>query len=239
MHFTRSVNRETDIKTGFLEFRFWPEPILFPARAVSFVSKEKEIMRKFAAFLTVAAILGFATASHHSGDVKTPKVLNFKMKGIDGKEIDLSQYKGKVVLFVNVASKCGLTPSTRGCSALRKVSRTRASSSSASRPTSSAAKSPATMRKSPNSARRNTTLPFPMLSKVVVKGEGHRRSTVLDLEGNQSQIRRRDRVELHQVPRQPRWRDWSTASSPGSPPIRPISSKRHRSRIGQEVTLAN
>lgn len=36
--------------------------------------------------------------------------LDFKLKSIDGKEMDLSQYKGKAVLLVNVASKCGLTP---------------------------------------------------------------------------------------------------------------------------------
>lgn len=41
---------------------------------------------------------------------KTPAALDFKMKSLDGKEIDLSQYLGKVVLVVNVASKCGLTP---------------------------------------------------------------------------------------------------------------------------------
>ena len=36
--------------------------------------------------------------------------LEFKLKDIDGKDVDLSKYKGKVVLMVNVASKCGLTP---------------------------------------------------------------------------------------------------------------------------------
>jgi glutathione peroxidase len=35
--------------------------------------------------------------------------LQFKLKDIDGKDLDLAQYKGKVVLLVNVASKCGLT----------------------------------------------------------------------------------------------------------------------------------
>lgn len=35
---------------------------------------------------------------------------DFKVKDIDNKEFDLSQLKGKKVLVVNVASKCGLTP---------------------------------------------------------------------------------------------------------------------------------
>ena len=36
--------------------------------------------------------------------------LDFTVKTIDGKEQNLSQYKGKVVMIVNVASKCGYTP---------------------------------------------------------------------------------------------------------------------------------
>ena len=35
---------------------------------------------------------------------------SFKMKDIDGNEIDFKQYKGKKALLVNVASECGYTP---------------------------------------------------------------------------------------------------------------------------------
>jgi len=37
------------------------------------------------------------------------QVLGFTMKAIDGKDVNLSEYKGKVVLMVNVASNCGYT----------------------------------------------------------------------------------------------------------------------------------
>jgi len=36
--------------------------------------------------------------------------LDFTASGLDGKDVDLSRWRGKVVLVVNVASKCGLTP---------------------------------------------------------------------------------------------------------------------------------
>jgi glutathione peroxidase len=37
-------------------------------------------------------------------------VYEFKVSGLDGKTIDLSTFKGKKILIVNTASKCGFTP---------------------------------------------------------------------------------------------------------------------------------
>lgn len=37
-------------------------------------------------------------------------IYDFKMKSLDGKEIDFSKFKGKNLLIVNTASKCGYTP---------------------------------------------------------------------------------------------------------------------------------
>lgn len=42
--------------------------------------------------------------------MSVPSVYDFKMTSIDGDQIDFAKYKGKTLLIVNVASKCGYTP---------------------------------------------------------------------------------------------------------------------------------
>jgi glutathione peroxidase len=52
-------------------------------------------------------------------DQKTaPKALDFKMKTLAGKDVHLDKYRGNVVLIVNVASECGLTPQYKELQAL-------------------------------------------------------------------------------------------------------------------------
>src|SRR5262249_50547015 len=70
--------------------------------------------------LSAAALFAVAAASvglAEDRSVKAKSVLDFKVKDIDGKEVDLSQYKGDVLLIVNVASKCGYTPQYKGLEA--------------------------------------------------------------------------------------------------------------------------
>jgi len=53
-----------------------------------------------------------------AGDSPASSILDFTMKSIDGKDVPLSTYKGKVLLIVNVASRCGFTPQYAGLEAL-------------------------------------------------------------------------------------------------------------------------
>lgn len=42
------------------------------------------------------------------------ELYNFKVKNINGEDVSLEDYKGKVLLIVNTASKCGFTPQYKG-----------------------------------------------------------------------------------------------------------------------------
>ncbi len=61
---------------------------------------------KYLAIFTMVVIL-------NAGEKKM-SIYDFNVNSIDGKSISMGQYKGKVLLIVNVASKCGFTPQYEG-----------------------------------------------------------------------------------------------------------------------------
>ena len=70
-------------------------------------------MSKHALLLLIAvvAIPGCSASNANEQEaLKVSKPLSFTMKSLNGEDVDLSKYEGKVVIIVNVASKCGLTP---------------------------------------------------------------------------------------------------------------------------------
>jgi len=60
----------------------------------------------------------YNAGSEGANNMSEKSVLDFTMKNIDGKETKLSDYRGKVLLLVNVASQCGYTPQYEGLQAV-------------------------------------------------------------------------------------------------------------------------
>jgi glutathione peroxidase len=63
--------------------------------------------------------LAAAAACLQTLAVSGSPLYDIPLKDIDGKDTSLAQYKGKVLLIVNVASKCGLTPQYSALQALQ------------------------------------------------------------------------------------------------------------------------
>jgi glutathione peroxidase len=67
--------------------------------------------------LAGAAVVSVAALSRANDKPEAPvanSIYDFTLKDIDGKDASLAQYRGKVVLLVNVASRCGYTPQYEG-----------------------------------------------------------------------------------------------------------------------------
>ena len=68
--------------------------------------------------LLILATLAMLMFTGCNNSKTTQSIYDISVKDINGKDVQLSAYKGKVLLIVNVASKCGLTPQYEGLEAL-------------------------------------------------------------------------------------------------------------------------
>ncbi len=92
-------------------------------------------MNKFAFLLGISALVIVTACSSSAAEQQTThkekakvstvpaqvlaqSIHDFTLKSIDGQEVKLADYKGKVALLVNVASRCGYTPQYEGLQAI-------------------------------------------------------------------------------------------------------------------------
>src|SRR5437764_8777133 len=98
--------------------------------------------------------------------------LDFTLNSIDGKPTPLSDYKGKVVLIVNVASKCGYTPQYEGLESLYRKYKDRGFKVLAFPANEFGKQEPGTDAQIKQFCKTKYDVTFPVFSKIVVKGEG-------------------------------------------------------------------
>lgn len=101
-----------------------------------------------------------------------PAVLGFTMDSIDGQPVELSKYHGRVVLIVNVASKCGLTPQYKALEALHEKFGEKGLSVLGFPANEFGRQEPGTNDEIKDFCTSNFGVKFDMFAKVVVKGDG-------------------------------------------------------------------
>ena len=123
-------------------------------------------MRLFASLLTLA----LTAMTLHADPVTS--LYDLKVHSLDGKPVDLGQYRGHVVLVVNVASKCGFTPQYAGLEKLYTERQAQGFVILGFPANDFGHQEPGTPEEIATFCSSKYQVTFPMFEKVVTKGEG-------------------------------------------------------------------
>ena len=128
---------------------------------------------KLPIILSVLAIIG-AIPVAVTAIAKNPaekSIYDFKVANIDGRPVSLGKYKGKVLLVVNVASKCGYTPQYEALEAVYKTRKKQGVEILGFPANNFGAQEPGTNTEIKEFCTSKFGVTFPMFSKISVKGE--------------------------------------------------------------------
>ena len=97
-------------------------------------------------------------------------VYDFSAKTLEGKDVSLADYRGQVLLIVNTASKCGLTPQYEGLEALYKSAKDRGLTILGFPCNQFGAQEPGTAEEIGRFCSLTYDVTFPMMAKIDVNG---------------------------------------------------------------------
>ena len=120
---------------------------------------------KLGNYLPFGVLLIMATTLFAAGGV-----YSFTLNSIDGKPAPLADYKGKVVLMVNVASQCGYTPQYSALEAIYEKYKDQGFVILGFPANNFGAQEPGTNEEIKTFCTRKYSVTFPMYSKISVKG---------------------------------------------------------------------
>ena len=121
-------------------------------------------MRKLILAMMMCAAAGALQA-------RAASIYDFTISSIDGQQVRLESYKGKVVLLVNVASKCGFTPQYAALEAVYEKYKDRGLVIVGIPANNFAQQEPGTNEEIKTFCTRKYNVSFPMMAKVSVKGD--------------------------------------------------------------------
>lgn len=99
-------------------------------------------------------------------------IYTFKVEDLDGKEFDFASLKGKKIMVVNTASKCGLTPQYKDLQALYEEYKDKGLVIIGFPANDFMSQEPGTNEEIGAFCQKNYGVTFPMMSKISVKGKG-------------------------------------------------------------------
>jgi glutathione peroxidase-family protein len=182
-----------------------------------------------AAFFLVGAAMVTTDAGEPDKDPPPTYVLGYEMPLINGEDQPLEDYKGQVVLMVNTASKCGLTPQYEGLQALYD-DKGEDGLVILSFPANNFGKQePGSNDEIAEFCTENFGVTFPMFEKISVKGDDAH-PLYVQLAEQPEPIGGEPGVELHQVPDRPARRRGGS--------LRPAHQARRRGHARQDRRAA-
>jgi len=99
-------------------------------------------------------------------------VYDFRTKTIDGADVSLADYRGKVLLIVNVASRCGFTPQYKGLEELYREYKSRGFEVLGFPCNQFGSQEPGSEADIKNFCETSYEVTFPLFSKIDVNGSG-------------------------------------------------------------------
>lgn len=118
---------------------------------------------------SILVLLSFVAMSFISSDSNT--IYQFKVKDINGQTFDFASLKGKKIMIVNTASKCGLTPQYEQLEALYTKYKAKNFVIVGFPANDFLAQEPGTDKEIAQFCQVNYGVSFPMMSKISVKGK--------------------------------------------------------------------
>jgi glutathione peroxidase len=125
---------------------------------------------RFRAYLLSGALLIMAGSIMTGSLLAASGIYTFTLNSIDGKPAPLADYKGKVVLIVNVASQCGYTPQYSALEATYEKYKDQGFVILGFPANNFGAQEPGTNEEIKTFCTRKYSVTFPMYSKISVKG---------------------------------------------------------------------